>query len=491
MHLTISPADMQRIERTAFAQGVPSILLMEQAAQSVVCVLEDILGSCESQHVLFVAGCGNNGGDALAAARMFIKMGGEATVWLPLGCKTPDAQSNLAYLRMLPNATVIEGDMPEGQLMIDAVVDGLLGTGLNKTPEGAALRAIEYINNQTVPVLAIDVPSGMDALTGALDETACVQADCTVTFHRAKTGLYITRRRAYVGEVVIADIGLPAVCDDAPGHLVPDPFDLPDLVPLRTMDMHKGACGRVVLYAGSMGMSGAAAMAGLASLRAGAGLATVICPKEVMPILQTQLPNAMCVDRDRLPDFIPLHDAFVFGCGIIEDDRAWQDILSLHDENVPAVWDAGALNLLAKNPMPIGKNTVLTPHAAEAARLLSCTLPEILADPIAAAKAIAKKYSCGAVALKSATTVVTDGERVSLNIVGTSALAKGGSGDALAGILGALLAGGMPPYEAAQGACLWHGMAGLEAETQFGTRGVLTGNVADALGKCLTDAEGF
>ena len=141
--------------------------------------------------------------------------------------------------------------------------------------------------------------------------------------------------------------------------------------------------------------------------------------------------------------------------------------------------------------MPIGKNTVLTPHAAEAARLLSCTLPEILADPIAAAKAIAKKYGCGAVALKSATTVVTDGERVSLNIVGTSALAKGGSGDALAGILGALLAGGMPPFEAAQGACLWHGMAGLEAEKQFGTRGVLTGNVADALGKCLTDAEGF
>lgn len=489
MHLTISPADMQRIERTAFSHGVPSILLMEQAAQAVVCVLEDILGSCQDQHVLFVAGCGNNGGDALAAARMFIKMGGEATVWLPLGCKTPDAQSNLAYLKMLPNATVIEGDMPSGHLTIDAVVDGLLGTGLTRTPDVAAQSAIAYINNQTVPVLAIDVPSGMDARTGALDENACVQADCTVTFHRVKSGLYLTRRRAYVGEVVVADIGLPAVCDDAPGYLVPDVFDLPDLVPLRTCDMHKGACGRVVLYAGSMGMSGAAAMAGLASLRAGAGLATVICPQEVMPILQTQLPNAMCVDRDRLPGYVPLHDAFVFGCGIIEDDRAWQDILALHDEAIPAVWDAGALNLLAKHPMPIGKNTVLTPHAAEASRLLQCPLEDILADPIAAAKAIVHKYDCGAVALKSATTVITDGERVSLNVVGTSALAKGGSGDALAGILGALLAGGMPPFEAAQGACLWHGMAGIEAEKQFGTRGVLTGNVADALGKCLSDAE--
>ena len=188
-------------------------------------------------------------------------------------------------------------------------------------------------------------------------------------------------------------------------------------------------------------------------------------------------------------DTLPFEGTKAFGCGIIEDDRAWQDILSLHDEDTPAVWDAGALNLLSLHPMHIGKNTVLTPHAAEAARLLGCTIPEILADPVSAAKAIVKKYNCGVVALKSATTVVTDGERVSLNVVGTSALAKGGSGDALAGILGALLAGGMPLFEAAQGACLWHGLAGIEAEQQFGTRGVLTGNVADALGKCLMDME--
>lgn len=487
MHRTIEPAEMQRIERAAFTQGVPSILLMEQAAQAVARTLEDMLGDCEGRHVLFVAGCGNNGGDALAAARLFDKMGGKATVWLPMGCKTPDALSNLAYLKLNPLITVIEGELPSDALYIDAIVDGLLGTGLKNAPEGAALEAIRFINRQDVPVLAIDVPSGMDAQTGTAQEDACVHADCTVTFHRAKTGLYVTNRRAYVGELVIADIGLPDICDDAPGYLVPDDFDLPRFLPPRTRDMHKGACGRVVLYAGSMGMSGAAAMAGRASLRAGAGLATVICPQEVMPILQTQLPNAMCVDRTRLPGYVPQHDAYVFGCGIIEDDRAWQDILSLHDESVPIVWDAGALNLLALHPMDIGKNTVLTPHAAEAARLLGCTLAAILSDPVSAAKAIVRKYNCGVVALKAATTVVTDGERVSLNVIGTPALAKGGSGDALAGILGALLAGGVPPFEAAQGACLWHGMAGLKAEEKFGQRGVLTGDVADALGACLEE----
>ena len=487
MHRTIDPAEMQRIERAAFAQGVPSILLMEQAAQSVACTLIDMLGECEDRHVLFVAGCGNNGGDALAAARLFVKMGGEATVWLPLGCKTPDAQSNLAYLKLHPTVAIIEGELPCEALYIDAIVDGLLGTGLKNAPEGTALDAIRFINRQDAPVLSIDVPSGMDAHSGAAQEDSCVHADCTVTFHRVKTGLYITNHRAYAGDVVIADIGLPESCDDAAGYLVPDAQDLPRFLPPRTRDMHKGACGRLVLYAGSMGMSGAAAMAGRASLRAGAGLATVICPQEVMPILQTQLPNAMCVDRTRLPGYVPLHDAYVFGCGIIEDDRAWQDILSLHDESVPTVWDAGALNLLSLHPMDIGKNTVLTPHAAEAARLLHCTLGDILADPVSAAKAIVEKYHCGVVALKAATTVITDGEKVSLNVIGTPALAKGGSGDALAGILGALLAGGMPPFEAAQGACLWHGLAGLKAEERLGQRSVLTGDVADALGVCLND----
>ena len=488
---TITPSDMQRVEQSAFAQGVPSILLMEQAAQHVTDQLCDMLGDFKGKSVLFVAGKGNNGGDAIAAARLFIRRGGIATVWLPLGCQTPDAKANLKFLECTGNAFIWESAVPKTRLHgFSAVVDGLFGTGFKGIPDDSARFAIHAINDMHAPVLAIDVPSGMNALTGEVHDDICVHATRTVTFHRAKLGLYLTRHRACVRDLVIAPLDLPYEIDDAETdegsrYLVPEMHDLPALLPLRTRDMHKGACGRVVLYAGSMGMSGAAAMAGLASLRAGAGLATVICPKEVMPILQTQLPNAMCVDRTRLPGYVPLHDAFVFGCGIIEDDEAWQHILALHNENVPAVWDAGALNLLSRNPMNIGKNTVLTPHAAEAARLLGTDLGAILADPVSAAKAIVEKYNCGVVALKGATTVVTDGKRVSLNVVGTSALAKGGSGDALAGILGALIAGGMPLFEAAQGACLWHGMAGLHAKKHLGVRSVLTGDVADALGACL------
>jgi len=490
---TITPADMQRVEKSAFAQGVPSILLMEQAACHVVDQLCDMLGDCKDKHVLFVGGKGNNGGDAIAAARLFIRRGGLATVWLPLGCQTPDASANLKYLKSMATAFVWESPVPQTRLRgFVAVVDGIFGTGFTGKPSDDARFVIEAINQIKAPVLSIDVPSGMNALTGEIFDDVCVHATRTVTFHRPKIGLYLTRRRAYVRDLVVAPLDLPYEIDDAESdaasrYLVPETHDLPSLLPLRTRDMHKGACGRVVLYAGSMGMSGAAAMAGLASLRAGAGLATVICPREIMPILQTQLPNAMCMDCTDLPGRVPLHDAFVFGCGIMEDADDWQHILSLHDESIPAVWDAGALNLLSRNPMNIGKNTVLTPHAAEAARLLGVDLSVILADPVACAKAIVEKYGCGVVALKGATTVITDGKRVSLNVVGTSALAKGGSGDALAGILGALLAGGMPLFEAAQGACLWHGMAGLHTKKHLGVRSVLTGDVADALGAYLKE----
>ena len=495
---TITPSDMNRVEEASFAQGVPSILLMEQAAVHVVDELCDMLGDYRGKRVLFVGGKGNNGGDAIAAARIFMRRGGEATVWLPLGCRTKDANTNLKYLSCMEKAYRWECLVPPVNMRhagFSAVVDGIFGTGFSGKMDNKARYAVEVINEQKLPVLSIDVPSGMNALTGEVYKDECVRATRTVTFHRPKVGLYLTRHRAYVGEVKIAPLDLPYEIEDqerdaASSYFVPEPQDLPKLLPVRTRDMHKGTCGRVVLYAGSMGMSGAAAMAGLASLRAGAGLATVICPREVMPILQTQLPNAMCVDRARLPGFVPLHDAFVFGCGIIEDDEAWQHILSLHDEKIPSVWDAGALNLLSRNPRQVGVNAVLTPHAAEAARLLGAELQEILADPVTSAQKIVEKYSCGVVALKGATTVVTDGKRVSLNVTGTSALAKGGSGDALAGILGALLAGGMPPFEAAQGACLWHGLAGICAKRQMGVRSVLTGDVADALGACLQEITG-
>lgn len=478
---TIEPGEMRRIERRAFDAGVPSLLLMEAAARAVFSALCARMGEERGGRVLFACGAGNNGGDALAAARLYALDGGEAVVWLPRGAGTPDAQKNLAYLRQLDGVTFLEGALPEDALVhARFAVDGLLGTGLRGAPEEDMARAIRVINAQGARVIAVDVPSGMDALTGSIADDLCVRAEATVTFHRPKQGLYLTRRREYAGDIVLADIGLPPRMDDAPGIPAYQQSDLAALLPPRSRDAHKGDCGRVVIYAGSLGMAGAAAMAGKACLRAGAGLVTMICPEDIMQIMQITLPNAMCMDRAGIPARVPPHHALLFGCGIWENEPEWADIQALFDPALPSVWDAGALNLLARHPMTLGDKAVITPHAAEAARLLHCDLEAILCEPLRSARELSARYGCTA-ALKGATTVIAGaGGDIALNVVGTPALAKGGSGDALAGVIAALLCE-MPPFAAARTGCLWHGVAGLRAEKKHGVRGALTGEVIDEL----------
>ncbi len=470
---TIAPAQMRAVEQAAFDRGVPSLLLMEQAACEIVRALEKF----PAGRVLFAAGSGNNGGDALAAARIYAQRGGRATVWLPLGCKTPDARINLRYLRLLEGVEIIEGLLPEGRVF-DAVADGLLGTGLSGVPAGAAAEAIARVNALRAPVLAIDVPSGLDALTGEAE--ICVRAACTVTFHRPKPGLYLTPRRECVGEVQIASIGVPPCADDANGFWVAEEKDLARLLPPRALNAHKGDCGRALLYCGSSGMAGAAVMAAQAALRGGAGLVTLCCPAEIVPILQAAVPSAMCAAAARAP----ARNVQLFGCGIAENEQAWAEILRLHDAALPSVWDAGALNLLARFPMRLGENAVITPHVGEAARLLAVSPAQIMRDLPAAAEALRQKYGC-AVALKSFVTVLTDagGAKRALHIVGTPALAKGGSGDVLAGLMTALRAQGLPAFEAMQCACLWHGMAARRAAAKHGVRGTLPQDVLDCLGE--------
>ncbi len=478
MRRTIEPAQMRAIEQAAFDRGVPSLLLMEQAAGEVTAAIERILAGKKSA-VLFAAGSGNNGGDALAAARIYARHGNRAAVWLPLGCKTADAIVNLNYLRLCGNVEIIEGMLTEQQLQaFDMIVDGLLGTGLAGTPTGAAAAAIKSINDSSVPVLSIDVPSGLNALNGAAER--CVQAASTVTLHRPKPGLYLTRRRECMGELQVASIGLPQCVDDAAGYFVAEAKDLCRLLPRRAACAHKGDCGRTLLYAGHLGMAGAAIMAAQGALRSGAGLVTVCCPAELIPIMQTAVPSAMCVTAEHAP----ARDVQLFGCGIAESEQSWADILRLHDPAIPSIWDAGALNLLSRHPMTLGENAVITPHVGEAARLLGVTAAAVAADLPAAAEALRQKYACHVV-LKSFVTLLLDaeGERRGLNAAGTPALAKGGSGDVLAGMMAGLRAQGLQPFEAMQCACLWHALAARQAAERCGLRGTLPQDVLNCLGE--------
>ena len=255
----------------------------------------------------------------------------------------------------------------------------------------------------------------------------------------------------------------------------------------RSISAHKGDCGRVLIYAGKLGMAGAAAMCAKAAVTAGAGLTTIACVKEIIPILQTLVPNAMCIDiHDAIKD-PPAYDVFAVGCGLEQSEETWQNILKLWDPKKPSVWDADALNLLSKHDMRLGQNAVITPHPGEATRLLNWTMETVLNDRLTAAWALADAYDCTAV-LKSDVSIICktrgDKPQYMLNTVGSPALAKGGSGDALTGILAVQLCTAYPAYAAAM-ACLWHGMASVVGEEKYGQRELTT----DQLISCLHEAE--
>ena len=497
----LTPSDMRRTEQKAFALGVPSLLLMEHAALAVVNELQKALGGdCRGKRVLFLCGPGNNGGDGLAAARLFLMRGGLPTVWLYAAPRTPDAQTNERWLRLLLDAGDILNlsELPPAQRPFveespgrpyDGYVDALLGTGFRGQPDELLARMMQAPANdfhllgtawRMPPVIAVDIPSGIDGKTGACAD-AFVHADVTVTFHAPKPGLYLTKAREAVGKIVVADIGLWHLTEGNGGALDLENPELrcealtPKALRLlpRPVNAHKGGCGRVLIYAGSMGMAGAAAMCAQAAVTAGAGLTTVACEKELMPVLQTLIPNAMCAGIRDAVQRPSVHDVLALGCGLGQSEEIWQNILALWDAGKPSVWDADALNLLAKHPMRLGPYAVITPHIGEAARLLGVPAADVLNDRLAAAQALAEKYGCTAV-LKSDVTVICEivdqKPRFILNPVGSPALAKGGSGDALAGILAALLAAGHDPAMA----CLWHGMASMIGAKRYGEREMTT-----------------
>ena len=511
----LTPEDMRRTEQKAFAMGVSSLLLMEHAALALVDELEKVLGgTCAEKRVLFLCGVGNNGGDGLAAARLFKMRGGWPAVWLYGEPKTQDAQTNLQWLRLVMKEEDILNlsKLPEKQLPFDGegpikpfdgYVDALLGTGFRGRIDSPLLSRMALAPYHDFhlgmahmpPVVAADIPSGINGKTGEA-EWPYVHADVTVTFNAPKPGLYLTKDREAVGKIVVADIGL---WDMMPWHSDLLPLDDPELrcetlmpsalrlMEGRSMNAHKGENGRVLIYAGKMGMAGAAAMCAQAAVTAGAGLTTVACERDIMPILQTLVPNAMCAEIGEAIQNPPAHDVLALGCGLGQSEEVWNTILQLWRPDKKSVWDADALNLLAKHPMRLGKNAVITPHPGEAARLLDKTTEEILADRFAAVQALAERYGCTAV-LKSDVSVICeigeDGPEFMLNTVGSPALSKGGSGDALTGILAALLAQ-THPLEAAAQACLWHGMAGIVGEKKYGQRELTTGQLI----ACLHEAE--
>ncbi len=492
MLTTLTPAQMKALEADFMAQtGVPGAVLMELAAHAVT---EAVARHAPSgSRVLFLCGPGNNGGDGYAAARLWRMTGGDAVVWELGEPATPDARMNRTLLT-LQRVTPMPAQerLPEG---CACIVDALFGTGLTRPLDGACARLAELCNASRVPLVATDIPSGLNGATGAA-ETVFHAAE-TVTFHRMKIGLLLGQGPACTGKITVANIGIPQTWGDVSGLRILTAEDAARLCAPRPKLSHKGTFGRVIIVAGCMGMAGAAALCAQACMRTGAGLTQIVCRESIVPILQTLVPCATCIPLPEQDGKLTIHaaeklrtalqgaDAAAVGCGLgqQEDNLPLLDVLA--EAACPVLWDADALNLLAKQNAPAHKpGDLLTPHPGEAARLLGWTTAQVTAQPMEALTVLQKRWG-GAVLLKGTTTLMTDGVHCAANQVGSPALAKGGSGDVLAGVLVALLAQrerlGLDALTVMQLGTYLHGRAGQRAEERFGATGATAWEVVQSL----------
>ncbi len=518
---TITPNEMKRVEQRVLAETESTgSQLMERAAGHVAeAVALQLLKT--PGRVLCLCGTGNNGGDGLAAARLLCVRdpGQRVTVWLLGGALTVEARRQKERLEQeAPGASLWvleEGQeaLPPLPADVVCVVDGLFGTGLSREVTGLAAalcRLMQALYGQGIPVVAIDIPSGLHGQSG-IPLGVAVRATQTVTFHRPKPGLYLGHGPDYAGEVLVAPIGISAACDDAAGFWVAEEEDIRTFFPARPRVCHKNSFGRVLVVAGSVGMAGAAAICALAALRAGAGLVTVACPEEITPIVQTLCPCATCLPLPAddvgkacqlLAEACHSADALALGPGLGQGAYAREiaggQLAYLQHSQKPGVIDADGLNLLAgmgalsaqaKPGAPcFAPCHILTPHPAEAARLLGVERSRVTADALEAAQALRDRYGASIV-LKGVASVLVSGQEAGLNVLGTPGLAKGGSGDALTGVLAALLAGQaqgsqrLTPLALLQAGTGLHGLAGRAAAKTHGVRGMLATDLCEELGR--------
>ena len=472
--------------------GVPGLLLMENAGRGAAeLFLRRFAGRLA--RVVVVGGTGQNGGDAWVVARRLLTHGVRPEVFLA-GSREKvggDAKVNLEALDALGlRVTELTGDdlsALEGALeSATAIVEGLFGTGLDRPIEGWRRALVERLDAASASIFALDLPSGIDADTGRVLGVA-LHAELTATFAGHKRGLWQTPGRAHAGETVCVDIGVP-------GPRVEDGLielsDAARWLPPRALAAHKGTAGHLVVVAGSPGKSGAALLCGHGAMRAGAGLVTLAPRGEARDALELRVHELMTM---ALPDE-PLElsdgkDAAVVGPGLGLDDAGKALAVQLATGlSIPAVLDADALTALAEEGASVLRSSpprVLTPHPGEAARLLGCKSADVQADRYAAAKKLVS-LTGQVVVLKGAGTLVAAPGKLVVCPFGTPALGVAGTGDVLAGAIGAALAGGVEPFEAACAMVLLHARAGERAS--LSDRGLFAREVADALPAALEEA---
>ncbi len=481
-------------KRTIEEENISSEALMERAATALanaICLLFK-----EPRDFKVFAGPGNNGGDALAVARMLSESGHHVEVWLfnPKGTLSPDCETNAERLFDCPNASFTEVTThfaPPTLYRTDVVIDGLFGSGLNKPLDGGFAHVVKYINASPATVVSIDIPSGLMGEDNTYNIPAhIIRANFTLTLQMPKLAFLFAENQEYIGEWFCLDIGLSRQGikeADSPYNITLSRQILP-MMKTRKEFSHKGNYGHALLIAGCYGMAGASVLAAKACLRSGAGRLTVHAPQHNNTILQTAVPEAMvqhdehehCFSTPISPDS---YTAIAIGPGL--GQRA-ETAMALHEQlsgtEYPIIIDADALNILAANKnwfSLIPKESILTPHPKELERLVGHCSGSY--ERLIRACELAKQWQVCIILKGAWSCVITPKGECHFNPTGNPGMATGGSGDVLTGILLGLLAQGYPPVKTALIGTYLHGVAGDIAAEQKGENGMIASDIIEKL----------
>ena len=505
----VTAGQMREIDRRAIEErGIASLALMEGAGRAVAESAYRLTEGCPDRPILVLCGRGNNGGDGFVAARHLIELGRTVQVFVaaPRGEITGDAEANLQRLEVLGLSCLY---LTEAEPALAAlprcglVVDALLGTGLSGKVRGLAGKLIEGLNESGQPVLAVDIPSGLDADTGEPLGVA-VRAQETVTMGLPKLGLFLHPGVDYAGRVTVADIGFPAdlIADSQAVADLTAPEWVRMLLPQRPRSAHKGEFGRVLVIAGSVGMTGAAFLCAEAALRVGAGLVTVGCPASLNDILEVKLTEALTLplpetyqrslDTRALAPILEHAEAasvLAIGPGLSRQPETSVLVRRLVARvDKPMVVDADGLNALADAAVLLeGEHApaVLTPHPGEMGRLMGVSTERVQARRAHFAEAAANRFH-SVIILKGACSLVAEaGRPLTVNPTGNPGLASGGTGDVLTGMVAGLIAQGLLPFEAGAAAAYLHGLAGDLAARKLGEASLVAGDVLAAVPQAI------
>lgn len=498
MQLWANAAQMKAADQYTIQKlGVPSLELMEHAAQACVQVLED--EKVDLSHVCVVCGSGNNGGDGFAIARILQNNRYSVETFCVGNPEHYTEETQEQMYRLQECGGKITYGMPQED-SYSVVIDAVFGVGLSRKVEGRYRQVIEQMNRMRGTKFAVDIPSGLSATTGCILGCA-FKADYTVTFQLKKIGLELSQGRTMAGRVIVPDIGIStdSICEDQEIVRTAGKDIYRKMLPDRPADSNKGTYGRLLVIAGSKGMAGAAYLNAHAAYMTGAGLVRIYTSSDNREILQTLLPEAIITtyeeyNKEELLSLLTWADGVCIGSGL-GMSRLSEKILKTVIEyvKVPCLIDADGLNLLAENNNYLNqmaeRRFVITPHMKEMSRLTGTPVEELKADRIQILKDFISRYRITCVLKDSRTLIASEEKGIRMNLTGNSAMAKAGSGDVLAGVISGWMVQGKEAEDAAELGTYIHGLSGDLAKFEKGVYSVMARDLIEYISKALMKLE--